>query len=519
MPHRRQRARAFLVILAFCLILPLPASAQLPALLPDESTPASSWQETRFQTGCAPGPSTPFGSADPPVPPLRLPPDQPETARLSVDTQPPGDGRPILGMGFNLEHTLWSCLDFRPVFNQELMEPFQPAIARVNTGSLPAAPAELRADQLNRAVYQSMLASGPYQASWEFLRTLNDKEVRVVLGVWGGPAQFTDTGERRGTLQPRYYDDYAEYVVSLVDFIERVQGVEVWAITIANEPDGGDGSKIPPEGVAAIAHQLALRLAPYNVKLYGPDTADVDAALRYLPPLLDDPVVADALAFVGIHQYFPEPKLATLVDYVRQRRPELPVIVTEYTSFSYGYLDDGQEAVDPTGFMLDVTSTLLAHYSYGADAALYWDAVDYLQPGHDAITRWGLLRGPADDFERRPWYYSLAQILPYLQPGARVLTAQQEGDTDVSSLAVRTADGGTAMFFVNEGTRDVDLEVELTGPGADSSPALGVFRTDASTRATYMGHTLLEEGYATTTLAPRSVTTLVTFGTASPFVR
>lgn len=518
MPHRRQTARAILAALAFWLSLALPFQVQVSAFVPDESTPAGPWQETRFQTGCAPGPSTPFGAADPPVPPVRLQPDQPETAFLSVDTVPPADVRPILGMGFNFEHTLWSCPEFQPVFQQELAEPFQPAIARVNTGSLPAAPAELRADQLNRAVYQSMLASEPYRQSWEFLRTLNQSDVRVVLGVWGGPAQFTDTLERRGTLLPRYYDDYAEYVVSLVDFVVRVEGVEVWAITIANEPDGGDGSKIPPDGVAAIAHQLALRLAPYNVKLYGPDTAGVEAALRYLPPLLDDPVVADALAFVGVHQYYPEPKLATLVDYVRQRRPELPVIVTEYTSFSYGYLDDGQEAVDPTGFMLDVTSTLLAHYSYGADAALYWDAVDYLQPGHDAITRWGLLRGPADDFERRPWYYSLAQVLPYLQPGARVLTSRQEGDTDVSSLAVRTADGGTAMFFVNEGARAVDLEIELTGPGADS-PALGVFRTDAGARATYVGHALVEDGYASTTLAPRSVTTLVTFGTSSPFVR
>ena len=75
---------------------------------------------------------------------------------------------------------------------------------------------------------------------------------------------------------------------------------------------------------------------------------------------------------------------------MRARATRSAVVITEYTSFGFGDLDDGQEANAQTGFALDIASTLLSHYRQGVDAALYWDAVDYLQPGHDADDPLGL---------------------------------------------------------------------------------------------------------------------------------
>src|SRR5205085_809729 len=160
-----------------------------------------------------------------------------------------------------------------------------------DSGLLPAAPAELRAHELGPAVYTSVLSSPQYADSWRMFKRLNRAGVRIILGVWGGPAQFTLDGTRRGTLNPAHYDDYVDYVSTLVDYLVRQQGIDLWATTIANEPDGGDGNQIPPDGLAYIAHQLAPRVAADGVKLYGPDTANGANALAYLPALLDDPVV------------------------------------------------------------------------------------------------------------------------------------------------------------------------------------------------------------------------------------
>jgi O-glycosyl hydrolase len=476
----------------------------------------SNWVETRFHTGCEPGPF------HPPLPPEHLethyPPlgTAPNAAELSVDlgnSTPAADpSGAILGAGFNLENGLWSCPEFRGVFRPEVLDPFKPAIARVDTGLLPAAPADLPAESLGPSVYQAVLDSSPYAESWAFFRRLNRAGVKIVLGVWGGPGQFTEDGTRRGRLLPEHYDDYVEYVATVVNYLVERQNIQVWACTIANEPDGGDGNQIPPDGLAYIAHQLAVRLGAMGVKLYGPDTANGANALEYLPPLLDDPVVADSLAFVAFHQYYSSSEVGSVAAYVHGRRADLPIVVTEYTSFNFGDLDDGQEANAQTGFALDIAATLLSHYREGADAALYWDAVDYLQPGHDAITKWGLLQGPAQDFAPRTRYYGLLQILPYFQPGARVLTDYPSGDDQVTSLAIRTAEGVPAIFTVNQDFVPVDLRLQLTGEAARRYRSWSVTRTDRQHTADHLGRASLTDGIGMLTLPPRSITTLYPVG-------
>lgn len=218
-------------------------------------------------------------------------------------------------------------------------------------------------------------------------------------------------------------------------------------------------------------------------------------------------MIADNLAFVGFHEYYASSDVKSVVDYVQSRRPELPVVVTEYTSFGFGDLDDGQEVNDGIGFTLDVANMLLAHYRYGADAALYWDAVDYLQPGHDAITRWGLLRGPSRDFTRRSRYYGLLQIIPYLQPGSRVLTTQAT-DAVIGALAVRTPSGEPAIFVVNQAADEVELQLDLTGAGAAAVTSLSLWRTDRTHTAERLGRVRLQDGSSTVWLPGRSVTTL-----------
>jgi O-glycosyl hydrolase len=496
-----QKALTLLLACSMALIAPGTEAA---------SSAGGVWEETRFNTGCQPGPF------EPPPPPEHLQTSFPPlgaapavaSLRVSLDTPVEEHARPILGAGFNLEHALWSCPAFRRLFRSEILDPFMPAIARVDTGLLPAAPPQLPASQLGPAVYESVLSSAPYADSWRFFHRLNSAGVKIVLGVWGGPAQFTNDGTRRGALLPSHYDDYVEYVASVVDFLVRRQNIDVWATTIANEPDGGDGNQIPPDGLAYIAHELAPRLAADGVKVYGPDTADALNALRYLPPLLDDPTVADNLAFVGFHEYYASADVASVVNLVESRRPGLPVVVTEYTSFSFGDLDAGQEANAQNGFMLDIASMLLSHYRNGVDAALYWDTVDYLQPGHDAITRWGLLRGPTDEFTRRQRYYGLQQILPYLQPGAWVLNQSQQGGDALQTLAVRTVDGAPAVFLVNQAFDPVDLTLTFAGPDVNRYPALVVTRTDRSRHAERLGRLSLSDGSGELVLPPRSITTL-----------
>ena len=185
-----------------------------------------------------------------------------------------------------------------------------------------------------------------------------------------------------------------------------------------------------------------------------------------------------------------------------------------YTTYRYGNLDDGQEAPSEMAYLLEIATVLQSHLTAGADAALYWDAVDYLWLLHDAISQWGLLRGPQAQppLSPRKRYYGLLQILPYLQPGARVLEDSNAGDDQLHSLAVRTADGVPAVFLVNQDFVPVDLRLTLSGGDADSYPEMSVTRTERGRLAERVGRLSLHDGEGRLTLPPRSITTLFPVG-------
>src|SRR5437868_1748803 len=95
--------------------------------------PDGGWSESRFQTGCEPGPSHPAPWPDPLE--THAPPTEPaETVQLSVDVGGRAGAQTLLGSGFNLEHALWSCPEFRGMFRSQLLDVFRPAVGRLDSG-------------------------------------------------------------------------------------------------------------------------------------------------------------------------------------------------------------------------------------------------------------------------------------------------------------------------------------------------------------------------------------------------
>jgi len=109
---------------------------------------------------------------------------------------------------------------------------------------------------------------------------------------------------------------------------------------------------------------------------------------------------------------------------------------------------------------------------------------------------------------RRPHYYGLLQVMGYLQPGALLLNVTQAGGGDVSTLAVKTRDGGLAVFALNAGTSQAGLRLSLSGADADRFPFLVVTRTDRSGLGGSLGRLPLQDGATELLLPARSITTL-----------
>jgi hypothetical protein len=196
-----------------------------------------------------------------------------------------------------------------------------------------------------------------------------------------------------------------------------------------------------------------------------------------------------------------------LIGEVRAVSPTLPVIVTEYTSFRFGAMDRGQEASNEIGHMLDSLQVYASLMNAGADAAIYWDAVDYYQAGHAAITRWGILQGPSEAFAPRTRYFGFQQILPYVQAGSTVLPIDLTGPERLAALAVGGGDrspGDLTVATINR-TGPIQLSLALEGPAPRS---FEVYVTSRDRHFEHIGRLPVSAGTATITIPARSVMTL-----------
>ncbi|HZO31363.1 MAG TPA: hypothetical protein VFH48_35825 [Chloroflexota bacterium] len=456
--------------------------------------------------GCNPGPIEELHHADPPVPPSRVasPSDSMLTASLRVDT---AAGRTVEGHGWNLEHTLWSCPDFRNVMDRWLLTPFQPEVARVDSGQLPFVQEDATIDEIGRDHYHAMMDDPKYRPSWAMLRRLNRDNVKLMLGVWGGPGQLNDDGTRRGALLPENVDLYVDYVAAVVEYLVDRQRISIWSVTVANEPDGGDGTFIPPHMYVEVARKLGPRIAPYGVTLYGPDTASAGNARPYFAAMAADPEALRWFSSIATHEYFTTHELRELIADVRAAGSSLPVYITEYTSFRFGAMDRGQEATNEMGHMLDSLQVYASLMNAGADAAIYWDAVDYYQAGHAAITRWGILQGPGEAFAPRTRYFGFQQILPYVQAGSTILPIDLIGPERLTAMAIgggARRPGDLTIAAINR-SGPTQLTLTLDGP---APRAFEVYVTSRDRYFQHAGRVAVSGGTATLTVPARSVTTL-----------
>jgi hypothetical protein len=147
----------------------------------------------------------------------------------------------------------------------------------------------------------------------------------------------------------------------------------------------------------------------------------------------------------------------------------------------------------------------------GADAALYWDAIDYYQAGHAAVTRWGILQGPDEAFAPRHRYFGFQQILPYVQAGATILPIELSGPDRLKVLAIGGGSrrpGEVTVAAINR-SGPVQLTLHLDDPAVRE---FDVYVTDNDREYDHQGRLVMSSGTATLMLPARSVTTL----TASP---
>lgn len=346
-----------------------------------------------------------------------------------------------------------------------------------------------------------------------------DNEYRILANTWTAPAWMKDNNayyerdwsrdlHRGGYLLPKYRQAYADYLLRYLE-AWRAEGVEIWAMTPVNEPQGNDGGWesmdfAPDVEADFIANYMAPTLAKNgfeHVKILGFDQ-NIFEMSPYTKAIYDDNAAAAAATYgMALHWYgstyscFPE-----VLDSVHALYPDKALLHTEGCIDNLG-CPAWDAVTDPKGF---------TESGWFNNDSFWWnnEATDWaystpywpeLHPAYSACQRYAQyiiegmnhwmtgfidwncvldsIGGPnhvqnycgasvmvdyANDIVYyTPYYYVLKQFSRMMRPGAKALGVSETGLEDVFVSAVRSEDGSVVVNVLNKRKEAVCLPLQV----------------------------------------------------------
>ncbi|MBN1566191.1 MAG: cellulosome protein dockerin type I [Anaerolineae bacterium] len=323
---------------------------------------------------------------------------------------------------------------------------------------------------------------------------------RFVSTVWSPPAWMKDNNSviDGGSLLPDYYQAYADYLATYCNGYAEQHGIDIYAISLANEPDFSAGYSSALWSGDNFRDFVRDYLAPTF------DALDVQCKVivgetsgwkeNIVRSALSDPAAAARIDIVAAHAYdggireFP-------LSYEMGKR----IWQTEVSDF---------HPTDPTMKSgLRWAKMLHGHLTTGqANAWFYWWGMTY-KDNEEALINMNL-----DDqtylVNKRLW--TLGNYARFVRPGWYRIEATAHPVPKVYVTAYHDPiTGDFAIVVINDNEAETQFELALDG---FSTAELVPYRTSATEDLAQLASIQVGEAAPLITLAPQSITTLV--GTA-----
>ena len=272
-----------------------------------------------------------------------------------------------------------------------------------------------------------------------------------------------------GQLNPKYYQDYAQYFVRWIQAFEAA-GVPIYSITVQNEPlNRGNSASLFmgwQEQQTFIAQALgpALQRAGLKTKLYAFDhNYNYDRMKdqqQYPLRVYDDETAAAFLTGAAYHNYGGNRSELLRIG---EARPDKELIFTET---SIGMWNDGRNL--EKRLTDDMREVALGTVNNGCRAVIVWNFMldtdrGPFRPG-GCGTCYGAVDLDKDDLKTitlNSHYYIIGHLSCVVRPGAVRIAADYEQPRDgLMCSAFRNTDGTTAAVILNE--KEQQQTVSLT---------------------------------------------------------
>ena len=376
---------------------------------------------------------------------------------------------------------------------------------------------------MNWEYYNDRYSTPIFEATWNGLRYLNSRGIRPMLALMGPvPAWMTDSNpppprhkvcqegvapNLQGHLSPSMYDEFAEEVVSMVEYARNQAHLDFDYFSPFNETDcyPPEGPRIDPDEAPKVLEAVALRLRKEglgDIRLAVPDNAVITN--DYTDPILKDDELMKQVGVFTFHTYG-ENSVGKQVERVKSSKyPQVPVWLTEY-----GDLNDRDKSFDNQwkNFSLAANRRALTALNQGASAIFFFDAFDDYEECARRLCFYGLFRSASHVYSPKKSYYATRQLYHFVQPGWRRIAAstQAQGMT-VSAFQGLSPEALVVVGVKEGGPKRLRIELPRTAAGPRSWE---LFETTRELDCRRVDMIPINEGHAEVELPREAVFTLV----------
>ena len=321
---------------------------------------------------------------------------------------------------------------------------------------------------------------------------------KIIASPWTAPPWMKDNGDwRGGKLLPEYHETWAHFFSKYLDAY-REEGVEIWGVTVENEPLGNANNW---ESMHFSAEEMTAFVRDYlgprfeadgqKAKILGYDQ-NRDELQHWVDVMFADEASSKYFDGTAIHWYastfdwFPD-----VLQYAHQKAPNKHLIETEgcVDAEVPKWQDDEwywrKEATD-WGWDWAPPETKHLHPKYSpvfryardiigclnnwVDGWVDWNMVLDRQGGPNWFENWCvapvIVDPEADEVYFTPIYYAMAHFSKYIRPGSQRI-GFENSDEDLMVTAVQNPDGSIATVVFNQGETAKSFQLSLAGKVVD----------------------------------------------------
>lgn len=292
-------------------------------------------------------------------------------------------------------------------------------------------------------------------------------ELGIMGSPWTAPAWMkTNQDLHGGSLQPEWYDAYAQYFVKYVKAYGQ-HGININAITPQNEPLHEAGYPSMRMEATAQVDFIKNHLGP-ALKNAGIDTKIIAYDHNFDKPEYPITVLSDEGAYeyvdgVAFHAYAGN---VTAMNSIHQAFPNKGLYFTE--------ISGGEWATDfSSNLIWNLKNILIGTTTNWAKTVLFWNLAlnENFGPTNNGCQdcRGVVTIKSSGEVEKNVEFYALAHFSKFVRPGAkRIASTEFDSSTGLHKVAFENPDGSMVLVVLNESESQKNYSV-VTGNNSFSN--------------------------------------------------